>query len=70
MHIYIYIYIYIYLYTYTFIYLYTYIVVHIYTYTHICVARRTVLFLLQFAYYLGLMVCLYDIVLAHMIICI
>ncbi len=50
--------------------MYTYILVRIYIYTHICVARRTVLFLLQFAYYLGLMVCLYDIVLAHMIICI
>ena len=48
--------------------MYTCTYIHIYTY--MCGKANCVAFLLQFAYYLGLMVCLYDIVLAHMIICI
>ena len=56
--------------THIYVYIYTYILVHIYTYTHICVARQTVLLLLQFAHYLGHMVSFDDILLTYMTICI
>ena len=50
--------------------MYTYILVRIYIYTHICVARQTVLLLLQFANYLGHRVSFDDFVFTYMTICV
>ena len=67
----IYIRIFIYICKYIYVYIHIHMYLYIYTNIHIYVWQGELCcFLLQFAYYLGVMVCLYDIVLAHMIICI
>ena len=64
-------YAYLYICKYIYVYIYTYILLHLYKFIYIYFWQGELCcFLLQFAYYLGVMVCLYDIVLSHMIICI